>query len=69
MNFSTLNTECNNEETLQEGFQALVLSNQKQENLLFPVRIDANTLSVPGTPSSLQLIPAHHVKCYSAGPM
>lgn len=35
MNFSTLNTECNNEETLQEEFQALRLSTRKQENLLF----------------------------------
>jgi hypothetical protein len=69
MNFSTLNAECNNEETLQEEFQALGLSTRKQENLLFPVCIDANTHSVSGTPSFLQLIPACHVKCYSAGPM
>lgn len=34
MNFSTLNTECNNEETLQEEFQALRLSTRKQEHLL-----------------------------------
>lgn len=54
MNFSTLNTECNNEETLQKEFQVLRLSTRKQENLLFFVCMGAHTCSSPGTPGSLE---------------
>lgn len=56
MNFSTLNSECNNEETLQEEFQALKLSTRKQENLLFFCLHGREHLQLAWYPGSSELV-------------